>query len=45
MIKIHGLIIFNELQDGLKFLNLDVDCIRDEGYDHDSDMKVKRQEV
>ena len=40
-----GLEIFNELQDALKFLGLDIDCVRGQDYDNGSNMKEKCQGV
>ncbi|XP_062028423.1 uncharacterized protein LOC133744306 [Rosa rugosa] len=37
--------LFNELQAGLKSLDLDIDCVRGQGYDNGSNMKGKHQAV
>ncbi|KAM5548422.1 zinc finger MYM-type protein 1 [Rosa sericea] len=40
-----GLGLFNELQAALKSLDLDIDCVRGQGYDNGSNMKGKHQGV
>ncbi|KAJ9563225.1 hypothetical protein OSB04_008385 [Centaurea solstitialis] len=40
-----GLGLFNVLQDVLKSLDLDIDCVRGQGYDNGSNMKGKHQGV
>ena len=37
--------LFNELQDALKFLGLDIDCVSGQDYDNGSNMKEKCQGV
>ena len=40
-----GLGLFNVLQDALKSLDLDLSCIRGQGYDNGANMKGKHQGV